>query len=633
MTVYNGYRLFLQMLLISLLFSACSENPKPNKAPINIQEANRLFSRAEKLGSENCFDSSIYYYRLGINAATDIKNKKLRGEGYSGIADAFNSVGNCDSVMHFAQMAMDDLKSIGQLHDAYFLAATIQMHCYLLKGNYPPIIQSGLLYFDEAKAANDTGNMARVSTTLSEAYFAISDFEKTIKLRNQAVALLKNSQDKSLLKDIYTQLAVAYNENEQYDSAIIACYHALQSPQRTTSDDAYTYDFLADAYLGLRKNDSALRYLDLSKRATLEISDPINMLNILSSYVVYYNSTKQFSQAITATDSAFALSERHQIMALLPAFWKMRSTAFEGLNDFKNALIAERIADSLNRRNSGEEAQQKMVELDKKYQAADKENTIRHLTKEAQLNQKLTQSIATVLVVTMLFLIAGGWQYYRQRKAKRVIIHQAEKVQFLMKEIHHRVKNNLQVVSSLINLQLRSVHDPNVHDILVDTQTRIQSIGLIHQRLYQTGEIEQVNLHLYFTQLLESLKVVYQNPNQKAKYLLSIPAILLDLDTAIPLALVLTELVSNSFKHAKIECGNPIEISISIHAITDAFQLDYGDNGKPISDIVDKNENSVGLTIVKLMTKQMSGQFVQLNPARAIYKLTFKLKEQRKRNE
>ncbi|MBS1776476.1 MAG: hypothetical protein JSS64_09380 [Bacteroidetes bacterium] len=630
---FHLYRLISLMGVFFFLFSACQKGHQSEQNQSKVATSESYYSMAEQFEKRNQYDSALLYYHKVINISGALKSKNIRGQGFSGIADIYNTLGKCDSAKHYAMLAVENLNKQGLHNDAYFLAATIQLHCYLLMGDYSSIIQAGLIYLDQAKGANDTGNIVRVSNALSEAYFAISHFERAIELRQKAVDLLMNARDKSLLKDIYTQLAVAYNENEQYDSAVQACYHSLRCSNRELSDDAYTYDFLADAYLGLRKNDSALRYLALSKQATEQIGDPVNLLNVLSTYTVYYNSNKQYQNAISTIDSALFISNKNGIVALLPAFWKMRAEAFEGMKDYRNALYAERIADSLNNHNSGEVTQQQMVELDKKYQAAQRESKIRHLTRESMLNRRLVQSVAVALAITVLFLGISIWQFYRQRKAKKVISRQAEKVQFLMKEIHHRVKNNLQVVSSLINLQLRSVQDPIVHDILVDTQTRIQSIGLIHQRLYQTEEIEQVNLQLYLAQLLETLKVVYQSSERKAKFLLSIPELLLDLDTAIPLALVLTELVSNSFKHAKIESGNPIEISISIHKINDAYQLDYGDNGKPITQKKSENETSVGLTIVKLMTKQMSGKFVHLDPTRAIYQLSFKLKEQRKRKE
>ena len=120
----------------------------------------------------------------------------------------------------------------------------------------------------------------------------------------------------------------------------------------------------------------------------------------------------------------------------------------------------------------------------------------------------------------------------------------------LLKEIHHRVKNNLQIITSLLNLQSQSIPDEENKSIFRDSQNRIKSMALVHEKLYQSADLSKIDLNEYVKNLSDYVKDTYSAINKNVKLELQITQIELQVDTIVPLGLILNELISNSFKYA-----------------------------------------------------------------------------------
>ena len=149
----------------------------------------------------------------------------------------------------------------------------------------------------------------------------------------------------------------------------------------------------------------------------------------------------------------------------------------------------------------------------------------------------------------------------------------------LMKEIHHRVKNNLQVISGLLELQSKSVNDEAARDALMEGRDRVRSMALIHQNLYQFENISTIELKQFVNDLCRQVQAVFRKKNNVLMNI-EVPYLHLDIDTAVPLGLVMNELLSNSFKYAFNDVSSG-EINLIIHILTEGkYELIYSDNGK-----------------------------------------------------
>ena len=179
----------------------------------------------------------------------------------------------------------------------------------------------------------------------------------------------------------------------------------------------------------------------------------------------------------------------------------------------------------------------------------------------------------------------------------------------LIKETHHRVKNNLITISGLLYLQSQHIKDPDAKKALLDSQNRARAMALIHQKLYSQENLDSINLNYYFKQLLDEVVKTYAF-DDKIQYILDVDDIALDTDTSLILGLIVNELVSNSLKYAFTRDENGT-INISLHQENGEFTLKISDNGNTISRDIDiNNTSSFGLTIVNLLTNQIGGKIL-----------------------
>jgi two-component sensor histidine kinase len=178
----------------------------------------------------------------------------------------------------------------------------------------------------------------------------------------------------------------------------------------------------------------------------------------------------------------------------------------------------------------------------------------------------------------------------------------------LLKEVHHRVKNNLQVISSLLNLQAGTVKDPNVLQVFKESQHRVRAMALIHEKLYQSPDLVKVDFGEYVQSLTGYLFRSFGVERATIALKVNVKDVFLEVETAIPCGLIVNELVSNALKHA-FPAGREGEIRIDAQAEgTEHVTLRVSDNGVGFPPAVDfRTTASLGLRLVNTLTKQLEG--------------------------
>ena len=175
------------------------------------------------------------------------------------------------------------------------------------------------------------------------------------------------------------------------------------------------------------------------------------------------------------------------------------------------------------------------------------------------------------------------------------------------KEIHHRIKNNLQVISSLLDLESDKFDDENVVGAFRESQNRVISMALIHEELYRSKDMESIDFSDYLVKLVNDLSSSYAIEKEKIKINVDVDTIYLDMDTAIPLGLMANELISNSFKHAFTN-EKEGEIYVSLDRHDNKFIFILGDNGVGFPEEINfKQTDSLGLQLVTTLAAQIGG--------------------------
>jgi two-component sensor histidine kinase len=178
--------------------------------------------------------------------------------------------------------------------------------------------------------------------------------------------------------------------------------------------------------------------------------------------------------------------------------------------------------------------------------------------------------------------------------------------ELLIKEIHHRVKNNLQVVSSLLNIAERKISDENAKQPFRDSANRINSMGLIHSFLYQNENLSDIDLEKYIRQLTDLLADSFRAKYADIKILLDVGLVKLDMDSAIEMGLIINELVTNSLKHGVYADGKPV-IKLSMQQEGGKLSLCVKDNGLPKSNQHINVEASFGMRMITALTRKLNG--------------------------
>ncbi|CAN1212764.1 hypothetical protein TUMEXPCC7403_21335 [Tumidithrix helvetica PCC 7403] len=195
--------------------------------------------------------------------------------------------------------------------------------------------------------------------------------------------------------------------------------------------------------------------------------------------------------------------------------------------------------------------------------------------------------------------------------------------ELLIKEVHHRVKNNLQVVSSLLNLQSASIEDPNILEPFLESQRRINVMAAIHERLYRSGNLASLNFSEYIQDLIEDVFQSYLPLNLAVQWQVEVANLNLELDIAIPCGLIVNELVSNAIKYA-FPYKHAGKIDIMFTYESSRHRLAIGDNGIGFPETLDfRNTESLGMQIVCALTRQLGGTIALNREGGTAFVITF----------
>ncbi|MBL0154259.1 MAG: sensor histidine kinase [Chitinophagaceae bacterium] len=255
-----------------------------------------------------------------------------------------------------------------------------------------------------------------------------------------------------------------------------------------------------------------------------------------------------------------------------------------------------------------------------KYETGKKEEEIIHLNGLAKARSQ-RMIVLTVASGVLLLLLAVVWMQKRKsQQQKQKISEQSDKLQWMMKELHHRVKNNLQIVSSLLNLQSYRLKDEESQSAIRESQLRVQAMSLMHQRLYQVDDVSLVNFKLYLTDLAETLMKAYGYNSDSFDLQIHIEKEMMDVDTVMPLGLLVNEIITNSFKYAYKQVDRP-SLHINLTDQGKQLNLEIRDNGPGMPD-QQTSKPGFGQKLIKALSGQLKASYSVRNEQGAVYQFT-----------
>ncbi|MBO6496027.1 MAG: tetratricopeptide repeat protein [Roseivirga sp.] len=277
---------------------------------------------------------------------------------------------------------------------------------------------------------------------------------------------------------------------------------------------------------------------------------------------------------------------------------------------FKYSQIARELSDEINDQARTDAIARMTTEFET--ERIEDENALLQETQKRQVAQLKQQRYLILGGLSVLVLVAAitiiiQRNRIKLKKANTIVQKSLEEKELLLKEIHHRVKNNLQVVSSLLDLQSRDIEDEKALSTFMEGQNRVKAMALIHQKLYQNEDLATIDFAEYAEQLMAELATIYPSSGEVATKISAQGKSNFDIDTAIPLGLILNELISNAYKYAFGESKG--ELNVSIESLgSGKHQLTVSDTGQGLpADFDIAKAKSLGLRLVRRLSKQLYG--------------------------
>jgi two-component sensor histidine kinase len=254
---------------------------------------------------------------------------------------------------------------------------------------------------------------------------------------------------------------------------------------------------------------------------------------------------------------------------------------------------------------------------------------------EIQPNLLFTQlnygfAFALTLMIVLMYSVLQSQQKF-ELDAKIIINEQQKQLleetlrdkNILLSEIHHRTKNNLAIVSSMLNLQRNQIENEELQQILLDCSNRVHSMATVHQKLYEKENFTKIDLKEYLEELIRDLQKTIFPKDIEIQLIMEIDSFNITSEKAIPCALIVNELITNSVKHAFKAQGGKLEIKIK--KIGHQILLMIYDNGPGFHFDLEQNQLSLGMTLIQALTEQLNGQFEYNTKNGTTFNLSFKL--------
>ena len=650
--VRAGARLLGLILLLHSSQGAAGDDTSrhPQRDP-GIANAHALFDSA-RATCQTDPQLSLQYARRGLVIARSINDPRLLAAGHQRAGEAFFQSGANDSAeasyrraLDLANLAYDDSLTAAALNSIGFMA--------YLRGNFALAIEHCNQALIIAQRAGDLHLKIRVINNLGLAAQSLGSSPDDRSYFLLALTMATDLADTDGIAITLNHLGNWRFGKQPPDSAMYYYRRALtlrQHIESNTNAIAVLLNNIGNVLRMEKDHQGAMDYyqrsLAISTRTgsrNLEATTYKNMA-ILARQTGDYTHALEYARRAKSISleiglSRIAFQSAEQIARTLAERGEYRS-AFENLLEYIS------LKDSLD----SQESRRRAADLQVRFESERKERQIQELelTQEKTFRNFLLSVIGMTIVLGTLLI----WLYREKSKAARETASQKTELEglygelvnknvrleesesglrsmlkekdVLLKEIHHRVKNNLQVVSSLLSLQSSTVTDDQTLALLKESQDRIRAMALVHERLYRSSDFAGVDMKGYLADLVGNLRSSYRT--DRLKVTVETNDVQVSLDTAIPLGLIVSELVTNAFKHGFPNEANGI-VKVTTHATgTDECTLVVEDNGVGMPPGYTVNTaSSLGLHLVNILVQQIGGQLSVQNDNGAQFSITFPL--------
>lgn len=586
------------------------------------------------------YEECIRYFQKAIALYRQTGEKELPIVALKEIADVHLNQGKLDESEKELREVIELYKAIGyrNLHYTYDLLAAVST----LKGNMNQALYFALEMIKSMEATGDSSSAATFYHRLGRIYGELGHWEKSIEWYKKSYAK-KQGPNYGLCVAIIRGLINLGKAKEALDFINNAI---KEGPPKQIIEKAYVASIFGDCY-------NALGQFDLAERYYLEMiqqerkSQKQNFYTSTVNYTIgaFYVDRNRYQAAAPYLKKVLAIADGIVTVKRLTDTHLLLFKVDSAQGNYFSAIRHFQRHKQLNDSIFSETKSRQIEELQIQYATNKKENDLVMLQNESTLQQSKLQKAQLekdiiigggVLLLLIIGVLYNRFQLKqrinRQLEQQQTEINQTNRTlqlllqekERLLREIHHRVKNNLQIVMSLLNSQSAYLDNETALSAIRDSQQRIHSISLIHQKLYQSENSGLIDMSIYIRELVNYLQGSFDT-GHSIRFDLQNDAIELDVTQAVPVGLILNEAISNAIKYAfPFKKDGIVTISMQYAEMGD-IMLTVSDNGVGLPEAFEIDQcNSLGMSLMRGLSEQLNGKFEMKNHKGLTVSTTFK---------
>ena len=576
----------------------------------------------------NITNDSILFIEIAELASRNSgNNPKTLGEIYTHLASwyGYHGLYHQDSTLKYSEKSVEQFKKAGDREALAGAYRTLAID-YVNNGR---LEESNVVLFKAVDIYEELGDevgLANINRTIGIVASFEANYERAIEYGLKAYPIFEREKDFYKMAVTQLNLIQPYRETNQLDKSHETATLCIDI---VNNWDPEQYGILARAYA----NKAETSHLEgkyeqalIEAQKSFEIASGAVGRERAASYLAGVANAQMALGDIqnAAENYEFILDNESDVENyMMKPLYENVIQCYEKLSDYPAVAKYQKVLQRIETTFYEDKVKNLEAESFAKYESGKKDQAI--LDQQRELKQKsriqlLSYGIGALLLI---FLVGLYLNYRRVQKISKQLKIKNNENELLLKEIHHRVKNNLEIVSGLLELQSAQIDDESIQKAMLDSQNRVQAMGILHQKLYQGVKLDTIDMKDYFLNLSEGVLDTF-NADQKVTIELAVQNLELDVDTAVPVGLIVNELLTNALKYAFPDEGTG-QIKIALQEIEDDYlQLQVKDSGIGMSTEAQPKGTGFGTQLISLLTKQLNGNLTRDFAEGTVITLKFK---------
>ena len=575
------------------------------------------------------FPNALDYYKRSLGMFIALEDLKRESLSYNNLGSVYFRLGMYDESMSYF---LNSLSIREEMNDPLIHSTLNNLgNIYVRLCDYEKALEMYQRSLEYKRKSNR--NTQSTLNNIGNIYIQVNDFESALRYLSEALKINEENKDEKRIATSLNNIAIIYEEEGKLDEALYNYQKALELKQK-----------VGDTY----------GYANTSK----------NLGNI-------FLIKKDYQQADFYLQKSLEVAKKIKARNVIKDVYELMSQYYSEINDYKNAYLFKNYCSSIRDSLFNEETSDKIAQYRTNFtiektlrekELLTKDNLIYKLQLEKDKSFRLTLFLLVLLLVmTALFLFINNNKKKKLNKLlgktnekleDQVVLRTSELVKtnenlrreikvrketgdklkssldekdVMLKEIQHRVKNNLQIISSILNIQSKSSSNDESIKLFTNTHNRLMSMSLVQEQLYLSNDFSLVDFNRYIRSLIINIYGTYKIKHSRIKSIINIKDIHLNINTAMPCGLLINEIVTNAIKHG-FSGNKKGEIVISMEEDENNYlHLEISNNGDKFPEGIDfKKPKSAGMELIRIMIMQLSAEVEIIKENGVLYKLKFK---------